>query len=360
VKESQPKLEMIGLIKRGRDDESPLINLFDVDYKATEEDIRKLYQDVQIENIDMIKPGLFLLELEKDEALKLVEAGPKAVFNRPFFMKLGYSNKKQNPEEQWHTVNSERHKREVGHREDRPRRGGNQNQYNRRDQNTFEDDSGNQRRPFIKGPRENQNQDPTQIDTDNKFFKGHDLTSNEFKIKFTKSASTKKDDDVQETNLPKPSKPNPFGDAKPRDETEYLRKREDEKEQIKDLREHFEEKKDQIRKEAKNLPTPVNSPNVEFIEEMEKKNEATNQQKAKEGEKRPPGISNKAKNDPKKPGSTEQEAGAPESSQTDKQQGHDQAKQGSGPNPKVQPKGGDKPQKSKDAGAKFNRFDLLG
>lgn len=78
---------MIGLIKRGRDGESPLINLFDVDYKATEEDIRKVYQDVHIESINMIKPGLFLLELQKDEALKLVEAGPK-VTRDSFFQGL--------------------------------------------------------------------------------------------------------------------------------------------------------------------------------------------------------------------------------------------------------------------------------
>ena len=76
---------MISLIKRGRDNENPLINLFDVDYKATEEDIRKLYPDVQIDNINMIKPGLFLLELQKDEALKLIEAGPKV--NREFFLR---------------------------------------------------------------------------------------------------------------------------------------------------------------------------------------------------------------------------------------------------------------------------------
>lgn len=51
-------------------------------------------------------------------------------------------------------------------------------------------------------------------------------------------------------------------DKKKQDEDR--RTQEDEKNQVKDLVEHFEEKKDQIRKEAKNLPTPVNSPNVEF------------------------------------------------------------------------------------------------
>lgn len=61
-------------------------------------------------------------------------------------MKLGYPNKRQNPEEQWHSklfhvtiqlkskdVNKDNHRFEVGHREDRPKRGGKHHQnYNRR------------------------------------------------------------------------------------------------------------------------------------------------------------------------------------------------------------------------------------
>lgn len=283
VKESQPKHEMIGLIKRGRDNENPLINLFDVDYKATEEDVRKIYQDVNIESVNMIKPGLFLLELQKDEALKLVEAGPKTAFNRPFFMKLGYSNKKQNPEEQWHTVNAEKHKREVGQREDRQAKGRKPN-YNRKEQNEFADETPNQARPFHKNPRPNKPQEPVEMDPENKFFKGHDLTSNEFRIKFTNSSSKREEG---ESGQHASNKPNPFGDAKPRDESEYLKKKEleDEKDQVKDLQEHFEEKKDELKESKKGLPTPVNSPNTEFLEEGQKGEGKTEDKKA------PPGIS---------------------------------------------------------------------
>lgn len=69
---------MINLIKRARD-ENTFINLFDVDFKATEEDMRKLYPEVKVNEVTMVKPGLFLMELSREEALKLVEVGPKVI-----------------------------------------------------------------------------------------------------------------------------------------------------------------------------------------------------------------------------------------------------------------------------------------
>jgi len=284
-KQSQPKNEMMSIIKNSNE-RTILINLFNVDYNAKEDDIQNIYHDVKIIEINQIKAGIFLLELEKDEALNLVNIGAKEVNGRPFFMKMGYSNKKQHPDEQWHHVNAANHKHHLGHREDRTKRGGGDKPYNRREQNDLRGGDFLQRKPYNKDRpnRDQQNQEP--MDPENKFFKGHDLTSNEFNIRFTKSNSSTKKDEGNEAQA-KASKPNPFGGAVPRDENEYLKKKEEEKSQVKDLQEHFEEKKEELQKDSKNLPTPVNSPNTEFVEGVEK--EETDKPKIQG----PPGFSGK-------------------------------------------------------------------
>jgi len=321
---------MISVIKHSQE-KTTLINLFNVDYNAKEEDIRELYEDVNIISVDIPKAGIFLLELDNEQAIKLVEIGTKAVNGRPFFMKIGFAHKKQHPDEQWHQVNASSHKYDLGQREDRPKRGGFQQSYNRREQ-TGELNEGhfpNQKKPYQKDyqkdyqnrpfNRNEQTQEPPQIDPENKFFKGHDLTAKEFNIKFTKSnSSTKKDEETAEGQQPKPSKSNPFGAAVPRDEKEYLKKKEEEsskkeeKSQVKDLQDHFEEKKERFQSEQKDTSTPVNSPNAEFVVTAEKKEgdkKAENEgEKAQEsgppgifhgkGQKKPPTFVNQSKNKP--------------------------------------------------------------
>jgi len=176
--------------------------------------------------------------------------------------------KKQNPDEQWHEVNVRSHKRDVGYREDRQKRGGGDKPYNRRNQNEGGEEGffGHQKKPFSRQPRE---EGP--IDTDNKFFKGHDLATSEYKPRFMNSAAGATKKEGGETAESKINKPSPFGDAKARDENEFVKK-EDEKNQVKDLQEHFEEKKEELAKDAKNLTTPVNSPNTEFVEGENKAN----------------------------------------------------------------------------------------
>lgn len=67
--------EMLNLIKRGN--EQVNIVFFNVDYGAKAEDIQNLYRDIKFNNIDVPKAGLFSLDLSKDEAVKLVNAGAK-------------------------------------------------------------------------------------------------------------------------------------------------------------------------------------------------------------------------------------------------------------------------------------------
>ncbi len=67
---------MVNAIKHSQE-KTTLINLFNVDYNAKDEDIRNLYKDVSINEINQIKPGLFLLDLDNEEALKFVEIGAK-------------------------------------------------------------------------------------------------------------------------------------------------------------------------------------------------------------------------------------------------------------------------------------------
>lgn len=74
---------MVNLIKRARDDNT-FINLFDVDFKATENDIRQLYPEVKVHEVTMVKPGLFLVELDREEALKMVDIGPKVIYIADF------------------------------------------------------------------------------------------------------------------------------------------------------------------------------------------------------------------------------------------------------------------------------------
>jgi len=326
-----------------------LINLFNVDYNSQEDDIRNLYKDVQINEVNQIKPGIFLLDLDKDEALKLVDIGAKDFNGRPFFMKIGFSNKRQHPDEQWHHVNASNHKSHFGHREDRPRRDGGDKPYNRREQNEYNEGFQQQRKPynkdFTRSNRE-QNQEVT-IDPDNKFFKGHDLNAKEFNIKFTKStSSTKKEDETAESQQ-KVNKPNPFGAAVMRDEKEYLKRKEEEKTQVKDLQEHFEEKKEELQKDSNTLLTPVNSPNVEFVEGTEKEETEQNKPKTQEANRGPPGFSGKG---PKKSGFEKPEI-KKKPSEPQPQSKPQEQKGGS------QPKGGDKPKGR--ATNKTNVFDLL-
>jgi len=68
--------EMTNIIK-GSNERTILINLFNVDYNAKEEDIRNIYKDVKINEVTEIKAGIFLLDLDKEEALNIVEIGAK-------------------------------------------------------------------------------------------------------------------------------------------------------------------------------------------------------------------------------------------------------------------------------------------
>jgi len=66
---------MISLINK----ETGLVTvvLFDVDYNSTEEDVKNVYPDVAFISVTQPKKGLYLVELSKENALKLVEAGSK-------------------------------------------------------------------------------------------------------------------------------------------------------------------------------------------------------------------------------------------------------------------------------------------
>lgn len=68
---------MVNLINRWKENVPVLINLFDIEYSATSDDIRNIYSGINIDNFSQPKQGIFLLELSKEEALKMVEAGPK-------------------------------------------------------------------------------------------------------------------------------------------------------------------------------------------------------------------------------------------------------------------------------------------
>ena len=79
---------MVNVIKHSQE-KTTLINLFNVDYNAKDEDIRNLYKDVIIREINQIKPGLFLLDLDNEEALKFVEIGAKVSIFFFFLMVFG-------------------------------------------------------------------------------------------------------------------------------------------------------------------------------------------------------------------------------------------------------------------------------
>ena len=68
---------MLNLIKRSNEHAKTFINLFNIDFKATANDIRNLYSDVNIIDVREIKPGCLLLELNQAEAVKIVEIGAK-------------------------------------------------------------------------------------------------------------------------------------------------------------------------------------------------------------------------------------------------------------------------------------------
>lgn len=222
-KENQPKNELINLIGRSKEDQPVVINLFDVEYNATEEDIRKLYNEVTIDSISSPKKGIFLLEMSKSEALKIVEIGSKVVNNRPFFMKLGYANKQMHTDEPYHNVNKEKYKQETGVHRDYQK--GPKKQYNRKER------VGEALSPGFKKPYQNKDRQPRDqpksdaqptIDPNDKFFKGHDPAASEFKIKFIRTTSNKADSKTEDTT--KTSKPNPFGEAQPRNEPPTIEK----------------------------------------------------------------------------------------------------------------------------------------
>jgi len=267
--ESQPKQEMLNLIKRQRDT-TTMITVFNVAFNSTIDDVKALYPEVKFRSAKEVKPGVFIFDLDQDEALRFTEIGGKTLHGREFFIKLSYENQANYPDQYPGGGRSDKY--------DKPRRGGgggpggdrrpnNRREYNQdRDNYKPKGENYNKDRPQDYGnkrPQYNRDRDhhthgpshthtahhdfrraePAQIDTDNKFFRNHDLQAGEFNIRFTKSASvTHKVEDISHENLPKPpefvqtqstepkvAKPNPFGDAKPRDEFSYLKKKEEEK-----------------------------------------------------------------------------------------------------------------------------------
>lgn len=219
-KENQPKDEMISLINK----ETGLVTvvLFDVDYNSTEEDVKNVYPDVAFISVTQPKKGLYLVELSKENALKLVEAGSKTINGRPFYMKLGYANKKK--EDEWHVVNKDRHKADVGHREDKKKY---EKPYNRKEHG---DNHGGFKKPYRKKEHTGNDSQQAQPDPDDKYFKNRNVDGSEpFKIKFTRGTSNKTGEEEKKEETNKPPKQNPFGEAVPRDEIEFEKKKEEEK-----------------------------------------------------------------------------------------------------------------------------------
>jgi len=70
---------MINLINRGREDTAN-ITIFNVDFKSNEENIKDNYQEVKFRSIQSPKPGVFILEFDKENALKFIEIGTKVIF----------------------------------------------------------------------------------------------------------------------------------------------------------------------------------------------------------------------------------------------------------------------------------------
>lgn len=74
-----------------------IINLFNIDNKATAEDITNYYQNIHIIAIhsNPNKTGNYDVEFNsKEEVLKLIEKGTGKINKRPFFMRLStfYNN----------------------------------------------------------------------------------------------------------------------------------------------------------------------------------------------------------------------------------------------------------------------------
>jgi hypothetical protein len=68
-----------------------IINLFNIDSKATPEDIEKYYQNIKIRMIhpNPNKTGNYDIEFDsKEEVLKFIEKGTGRINKRPFFMRF--------------------------------------------------------------------------------------------------------------------------------------------------------------------------------------------------------------------------------------------------------------------------------
>lgn len=57
---------MIESIDKAGEDERVYINIFDVEFSATDEDIRKLYPEIKILSLTSPKEGIFIFELVKE------------------------------------------------------------------------------------------------------------------------------------------------------------------------------------------------------------------------------------------------------------------------------------------------------
>lgn len=192
---------MVNLINRSKDDVPVIINIFDVEYNATEDDVRKVYPEIKIGEITAPKKGIFLLELSKDEALKIVDLGARIINQRQFYMKMGYATK-PNYDDQYHDNNKGRNRNDTGYRENKP---GKKPYSNRRD-NYEEDISPGFKRPYEnkgyqKKPREPQQENSNQgVDPNDKYFKNHNPEQKEFNIRFTRTVSKEE----AKANEPKP------------------------------------------------------------------------------------------------------------------------------------------------------------
>ncbi len=79
----------MNLIKRQRDT-TTMITVFNVAFNSTAEDVKALYPEVKFKSDREPKPGVFVFELDQDDALKFTEIGGK-VNNSSFFSNFFHS-----------------------------------------------------------------------------------------------------------------------------------------------------------------------------------------------------------------------------------------------------------------------------
>jgi len=86
---------MLNLIKRQRDT-TTMITVFNVAFNSTAADVKALYPEVKFRSDREPKPGVFVFELDQDEALKFTEIGGKVVIFQiseyPLLLLLPYEN----------------------------------------------------------------------------------------------------------------------------------------------------------------------------------------------------------------------------------------------------------------------------